>query len=159
MKNYLWLPAALLLVSCDAQPSASAPEEAATTDQSVVAEIEAVMADSAAGWNEGDMDRFMAIYSNDPDITFIGVNGLTRGGAEVEQRYRDTYDWSGPDPSGRGVLSFETVDFRPLGTDFAHFIGRYTLTYPDEREPVSGLTSLVFAREDGNWRIVADHSN
>ena len=152
------LLAALSLAACDAQPS-TAPEPAETTDQSIVAEIEAVMEDSAAGWNEGDMDRFLAIYSDDPTITFIGQNGLSRGRAEMEERYREVYDWSAPDPAGRGVLTFETIDFRPLGSDYAHYVGRYTLTYPDERDPDSGLTSLVFARENGQWRIVADHSS
>lgn len=157
MRPILFL-AALSLAACDAQTSTS-PEPTETTDQSVVAEIEAVMEDSAVGWNEGDMDRFLDIYSDDPTITFIGQNGLSRGRAEMEERYREVYDWSAPDPAGRGVLTFETVDFRPLGSDYAHYIGRYTLTYPDEREPDTGLTSLVFAREDGSWRIVADHSN
>ena len=158
MKLLMCLPAALLLAACDAQPG-TAPEATEAEQPTALGAIEAVMEDSAAGWNEGDMDRFLAIYSDDPSITFIGQNGLSRGRAEMEERYREVYDWSAPDPAGRGVLTFETIDFRPLGNDYAHYVGRYTLTYPDDRDPDSGLTSLVFARENGQWRIVADHSS
>ena len=77
----------------------------------------------------------------------------------MEQRYREAYDWSDPDPSERGILTFETLDFRPLGEDHALFIARYILTYPDDREPATGLTSLVFAREAEGWRLIADHSS
>ncbi|WAT17461.1 SgcJ/EcaC family oxidoreductase [Aurantiacibacter sp. MUD11] len=149
---------ALLLAACapDADVGSQEPESVAAPQ---VADIEAVMQDSAVGWNEGDMDRFLAIYSEAPETSFVGSDGLVRGRAAMEERYRDAYDWSQPDPAERGMLSFETVDFRPLGDGHALYIGRYILTYPDAREPATGLTSLVFAREDGSWRIIADHSS
>lgn len=160
MKTLIWLPAALLLGACDARsPVAVEPSEVATQAAPRASDIEAVMNDSAIGWNEGDMDRFLALYSEAPETSFIGSNELVYGKAKMEERYRSRYDWSGPDPAGRGILSFETLDFRPLGNDYAYYVGRYTLTYPDEREPVSGLTSLVFAREEDGWRLIADHSS
>ncbi len=152
----------LALAACTPEPT---PVDAATTQGSAmpqVAEIEAAMEESAAGWNEGDMDRFLAIYSNAKDTSFVGSGGLVRGRAAMEERYREAYDWSQPDPSERGTLSFETVDFRPLGENHALYIGRYTLTYPDDREPADGLTSLVFARDGtsvDSWKIIADHSS
>lgn len=152
------LVAALALAACSPRP---ASEEAATSAATVPqqADIEAVMAASAAGWNEGDMPRFLAIYSAAPETSFVGADGLVRGVEQMEARYREAYDWSQADPAERGVLSFETQDFRPLGDGYALYIGRYILTYPDGREPATGLTSLVFAREDGSWRIIADHSS
>ena len=150
--------AGLALAACT--PEAE-PGDAAATAQAAprLADIEAAMEDSAAGWNEGDMDRFLAIYSAAKDTSFVGSGGLVRGVEAMEERYREAYDWSQPDPSERGVLTFETQDFRPLGKDYALYIGRYVLTYPDDREPASGLTSLVFVREPGGWKIVADHSS
>ncbi|MGB3795496.1 MAG: nuclear transport factor 2 family protein [Alteraurantiacibacter sp.] len=125
-------------------------------------DIEAAMEASAAGWNEGDMGRFLAIYSDAKETSFVGSGGLVRGRAAMEARYRDAYDWSQADPAERGTLSFETVDFRPLGEDHALYIGRYVLTYPDDREPADGLTSLVFTRDGtslDSWKIIADHSS
>jgi len=158
MRAVFLLAGALALAGCDTAPAPPASESAAPA-AAPVAELEAAMADSAAGWNEGDMDRFLAIYSAAPETSFVGSGGLLRGVAAMEERYREAYDWSQPDPAERGVLTFETQDVRPLGPDHALYIGRYILTYPDGREPASGFTSLVFAREDGGWKIVADHSS
>ncbi len=159
MRFALLIAGVTALAACTPEPE---PVEAATTDTVAapqVSEIEAVMKDSAAGWNEGDMDRFLAIYSDAPDTSFVGSGGLMRGKAAMEERYREAYDWSQPDPAERGVLTFETEDFRPLGDVHALYIGRYILTYPDGREPATGFTSLIFAREDDSWKIVADHSS
>ncbi|MFB0612776.1 YybH family protein [Aurantiacibacter poecillastricola] len=141
------------------EPDPAEGELTEATAPPQVAEIEAVMEDSAAGWNAGDMNRFLAIYSRSPQASFVGSGGLLRGVEAMEERYREAYDWSRPDPSGRGVLTFETEDFRPLGDRHALYIGRYVLTYPDDREPATGLTSLVFAREENGWKIIADHSS
>ena len=162
------LPLALALFACDApgrEPTVDATE--ARDPATLQAEIETAMADSAAGWNEGDMARFLAIYSDAPETSFIGSSGLVRGKAAMEARYRDAYDWSKPEPAERGTLTFETQDVRPLGPDNALYIGRYILSFPEgsEKEPATGLTSLVFANErsddgaDAAWRIVADHSS
>ena len=156
----LAMAAALALPGCVSSTTyAVADEPTARASQATLRQIEAAMADSAAGWNEGDMDRFLAIYSDSPETSFVGSGGLVRGVAAMEERYRAAYDWSQPDPAERGVLSFETVDFRMIGSDHALFIGRYVLTYPGGREPASGLTSLVFAEEARGWKIVADHSS
>lgn len=152
------LVAALALAACAPQQANEAAATSAST-ASQQADIEAVMAGSAAGWNEGDMQRFLAIYSAAPETSFVSADGLLRGVGQMEARYRKAYDWSQADPAERGVLSFETQDFRPLGDRHALYIGRYILTYPDGREPANGLTSLVFAREGDSWRIIADHSS
>ncbi|MCJ8190996.1 YybH family protein [Sphingomicrobium aestuariivivum] len=147
---------ALGLAACQQQePDAPAAPDLAETR----AAIEAVLDASDDGWNEGDMDKFLSIYSDDPATSYVGSKGLSRGKAEFEERYRNAYDWSAPDNSERGTLSMETLDVRPLGPDHALYIGRYTLTYADDRDPDTGLTSLVFAREGEDWRIIADHSS
>ncbi|MCM8557911.1 YybH family protein [Sphingomicrobium sediminis] len=158
MRTIAIMAAAIGLAACEAgTPAPEAPVESA--EAVTAADIEALLADSAAGWNEGDMKRFLALYSDAPETSFAGSGGLLRGTAAMEQRYREAYDWSDPDPSERGILTFETLDFRPLGEDHALFIARYILTYPDDREPATGLTSLVFAREAEGWRLIADHSS
>jgi uncharacterized protein (TIGR02246 family) len=131
----------------------AAPAAAATPEEQAVV---AAMDDSAAGWNAGDMDRFMAIYSAAPDTSFVTKDGLLRGKAAMIERYRARYDFS--DAAKRGTLSFQTLDFRLLDPTHALYIGRYTLTYADGRKQ-SGPTSLVFAREASGWRIIADHSS
>lgn len=118
--------------------------------------VEAVIADSAKGWNAGDVERFMASYSDDPSTSFVTAEGPVRGKAAMLERYKTKYDFA--DPAKRGVLTFEAKDFRLLGKDHALYVARWTLTYPDGKS-ASGYTSLVMARERVGWRIIADHSS
>ncbi|MBN2971414.1 SgcJ/EcaC family oxidoreductase [Roseomonas aeriglobus] len=118
--------------------------------------IDAVMAESVAGWNAGDVDRFMRVYSTAPTASFVTSRGLLRGKAAMIDSYRKNYDFS--DSAKRGTLRIDRLDFRRLGPASALYIGRFTLTYPGGRTE-SGYTSLVLAKEADGWKIIADHSS
>jgi uncharacterized protein (TIGR02246 family) len=118
--------------------------------------VDRAMAQSVAGWNVGDIDRFMEVYSDDPATSFVAGEGLVRGKAAMKIRYQTKYDFA--DPAKRGTLTIERLDYRPLGRDYALYIGRYTLRYPDGRS-ASCPTGVVLHHEAGGWKIVADHSS
>lgn len=145
--RYGMLVATTVAIVCAAPASAASAEQGA---------VEAAMADSAAGWNAGDLARFMAVYSETPETSFVTREGVLRGKAVMSERYRTKYDFA--NAAKRGVLTFETLDFRLLDPTHAIYVGRYTLTYADGKTQ-SGPTSLVFARESGGWKIIADHSS
>lgn len=115
-----------------------------------------MIADAAKGWNAGDVDRFMASYSDAPETSFVTAEGLVRGKAAMLEQYKTKYDFA--DPAKRGVLTFETLDFRPLDKGHALYVARWTLTYSGGKT-ASGYTSLVMAHEAAGWRIIADHSS
>lgn len=141
---FLIIPAAIVL----ATPAMAHPPQKHA--------VERAMSDSAAGWNAGDMVRFMAIYSDDPLTSFVTADGLVRGRAAMAERYRKRYDFG--NAAKRGTLAFKTLDFRLLDRTHALYIARYTLSYPTGKSQ-SGPTSLVFRLEKGKWRIIADHSS
>lgn len=120
--------------------------------------IEAAMTDSAAGWDKGDIDRFLQVYSNDPATSFTTSEGIARSKADVRARYLKRYaaQWAA-DRSGASKLSFVFEDFRPLGADHALLTARWKLVQRGKEQ--SGMTTLVFRREAGDWKIVADHSS
>jgi len=125
------------------------------------AEILREMEDSAAGWNEGDIDRFLAIYSDDPATSFVGSAGIKRGKDGIRAQYLKSYTGqfgAGSNPDTRSTLAFVFEDFRSIGIDHALLIARWTLTKKGE-EPKTGMTSLLFRREAGGWKIIADHSS
>lgn len=126
------------------------------------ASIEARMKDSAEGWNRGDVDRFLAIYSDDPATSFTGSDGIARGKAGIRARYLVSYhdQFAGMASAVPTKLSFTFEDFRMLGADYALLIARWKLVkFSDEAGAKSGMTSLLFHREPGGWKIVADHSS
>lgn len=120
------------------------------------AAVEAAMAASAAGWNAGDVDRFLKVYSDAPQTSFVTKTGIVRGKAAMRALYLQHFAFG--DAAKRGTLSFATLDFRLFDPTHALLIARYTLTYSDGKKR-SGPTSLIFARESTGWHIVADHSS
>ncbi len=113
--------------------------------------IAAAMATSAAGWNAGDLDRFMAVYAD--DAVYVTARGVVRGKAAIAARYASSFTGGG---NTRGKLSFEMLVERPIDATHRVLIARWTLT---GKETQSGYTTLVFARRGDGWRILTDHSS
>ncbi len=125
-----------------ATPALTAPQQ----------QVMAAMTASGAGWNAGDLDRFVAVYAD--DATFVIKDGVLRGKAAIADRYRPSFTASG---NARGKLSFEPVAFRMIGPAQQLLIARWRLSGGAKEE--SGMTTLLWERRPGGWRIVADHSS
>jgi uncharacterized protein (TIGR02246 family) len=120
--------------------------------------VMAAMTDSAAGWNAGDLDRFMAVYADAPTTTYVTGGGLAHGKAEIASHYHAYF--GGTQDAERGRLSFEQLDFRLLDPTHALLIARYTVTPAGKRTKAwTGPTSLVFEKRAAGWRVIADHSS
>lgn len=132
--------------------AASVATPAAVAERQVLAAME----QSAAGWNAGDLDRFLRIYSDAPDTSFVVKDGVIRGRAAIAARYRPRF---APEAAAaRGVLSFETLRFTLLDARHALLVARYRLMVAGKPDQ-TGPTTLLFVRERGAWRISADHSS
>jgi uncharacterized protein (TIGR02246 family) len=116
------------------------------------AEVHAMLDEQAADWNRGDLAAFVRSYWDDPGLTFLGSDGLTRGRADLLARYEENY----ATPEARGRLAFELLDLRQLGHDAAVVLGRYQLT---RSPPASGFFTLVVERRGGELVITHDHSS
>lgn len=115
-------------------------------------QVMAAMDVSAAGWNAGSLDRFVAVYAD--DATFVTKGDVLRGKAAIADRYRASFAAGG---NTRGKLSFEAVAFRTVGPAQQLLIARWKLTGAAKEE--SGMTTLLWERRPAGWRIVADHSS
>ncbi len=146
------LPLLLIAAGCkQGQDDASVPAPVAR------AAIEAAMRDSAAGWNSGDLDRFMAVYADDPATSYVTSDDLIRGKSSIAARYAPSFRRGA---NTRGTLDFATLDFRMVGPDYALFTARYRLTpTATGGKAAQGPTTLLFRRTPQGWRIVADHSS
>ncbi len=120
------------------------------TDGARDAAIATVMDDQEAAWDRGDIDGFMAGYSD--TVCFIGSRGRTCGRAAVTANYKRSY----PDKAAMGDLSFQTDEVLPLGTDHAWATGRWTLVRATDT--LHGGYTLLWVKEQTGWRIARDHS-
>ena len=115
--------------------------------------VRAILGAQETAWNEGKVDTFLEGYWKSDGLTFSGSQGITRGFAGVEERYRKSY----PDRQAMGRLDFSGLEFRALGPDRALVLGHWHLTR--DKGDIGGVFSLVFQRFPVGWRIIHDHTS
>lgn len=114
------------------------------------AAVEAALADSVAGWNAGDLDRYMAVYA--ADATYVAPDGLVQGRAAIAARYRPAF--VGP----HAKLIVRVLAIRTISEAHQLVFAQWRLT--DAAGGVKqGPTTLLFERRKEGWRIIADHSS
>lgn len=126
---------------------------AAAAAQTPADEIEAVLRDAEAGWNAGDLERYMQSYAQTDSLRFAGGAKVTRGWQTTLDRYRAGY----PDRTAMGTLAFTELDVTTLGPDAAYVFGRWELQRAEDRP--HGLFTLIVRRLPEGWRIVHDHTS
>jgi uncharacterized protein (TIGR02246 family) len=114
----------------------------------------AMLNDSVAAWNRGDIDAFATSYKNSPDILFIGKT-VSHGYAQMLAAYKKHYATR----EQMGVLSFAQLQVQPLDARFATVTGNFHL----ERTPAGGGNAdgyflLVVEKTSAGWKIVRDDS-
>jgi uncharacterized protein (TIGR02246 family) len=115
-------------------------------------QIRAVLNDTAEGWNQGDLKRYLAAYT--PAATEMGANG-PEGGVEAIERTMLRGFWKTGRPLQR--LRYEHVDVRMLGKEHALVTGQFVLTGGD-RPDRTGWFTTVWAKTRQGWRMMHDHS-
>jgi ketosteroid isomerase-like protein len=116
-------------------------------------EIRAMLDESAAAWNRGDLDGHLA--DNADSITFMTRNGPITGKGRTADALRQSFFRDGTPVQS---LRFEQVTVRPLGAGHALVVGRFILTGGGEEER-SGWFSTVWERRSEGWRVIHDHSS
>jgi uncharacterized protein (TIGR02246 family) len=120
------------------------------------AEVRAMMKDSEATWNRGDLAAFVSFYEDSPDTTFVGEKIVRGGAAALLDRYQSRY----PTPEKRGILTFSDIEVRPLSENLAIVIGRFHLKRPSTGGgDASGRYSLVVRKGPSGWKIIHDHTS
>jgi len=149
MRNTLRMASATLLVFI----TACTPSQPRVGDPA--AEVRAVWNAGVEAWNRGDLDAFMSVYWNSPDLVFFSNKAETRGWQQTLERYRATYKAEGRQ---MGTLDFPQLEFKVLGPEVVLARGQWRLKMSDGKES-TGMTSVTFQKRPEGWRIVHDHSS
>lgn len=143
---------AILLVSCTGNVSFNNKPQSADLN-TMKTEIESAMKVQEDAWNRGDIPGFMAVYKNDPEISFVSSRGIDKGYETILARYLKSY----PDKATMGKLEFEILEFISAGTDNAMVLGKWTL-YRENDQP-GGFFSLLWENSPQGWKIINDHTS
>ena len=118
-------------------------------------QIAAAMQQSAASWNRGDLDGFLAVYRDDARTAFMAPQ-ITYGLSDIKARYARSYFKEGK-PKGR--LSYDDLKFRALGSEHVLMTGRWHLTDIETAKQQHGYYTLIWERTAAGWKIIHDHSS
>ncbi|MFO7565246.1 MAG: DUF4440 domain-containing protein [Enhygromyxa sp.] len=145
---------ALLTIGC--AHASSSPRAQACADSFDPAAVTAVLDRQREAWNVGDLEGFLAGYERSEALLFTSGAKIRRGFEETREKYRARY---GEAPETMGVLSFEILDVRGLGScsEGAIVLGRWGLS--ETAQAGSGVFSLVLERQGDEWLIVHDHTS
>ena len=144
-------PTAILLlivvtVSCD---KFSKPKFDVRAEE---AAVRAVMAAQQIAWNNGDLEEFMKGYWKSDSLQFIGPRGIHHGWQEALDGYKRGY----PDRAAMGTVSFELLKVTPLPPGHFVVMGRFHMIRSVGN--LDGAFTLVFAKIDGRWVAIYDHT-
>ena len=119
-------------------------------------EVQAMLKNSEAAWNRGDLVAFSADYEDSPETTFIGRDVVRGGTQAILGRYRQRY----PNREAMGTLTFSEIEARPLAAGLALASGKYTLKRTAAGGgDASGRFTLVLRKTPSGWKIIHDHSS
>jgi uncharacterized protein (TIGR02246 family) len=118
-------------------------------------QIEAILHESAAAWNRGDLDGFMRPYLTGSGATFMG-DDVVRGYDAIRDFYRGSW-FRGGAPTVN--LAYRDIEVRPLGPNYALVLGKWFVSDKTTgQETRHGTFSLTWVRTREGWRILHDHS-
>lgn len=115
-------------------------------------EIRALFETTAIGWNEGNLEKYLSVYT--PDATEMLANGPAGGVEAIEKTMKEGF-WK----TGRPIqkLRYESIVVRMLGKKVALVTGQFVLSGANRADRAGWFTS-VWEKTKKGWRIIHDHS-
>lgn len=123
-------------------------------DKSLENEIIATIHESAVAWNRGELDGFMSYYKKTTELRFAANASVSKGWDKARQAYVKSF----ADKENMDSLKFSELDVEVITNDRALVFARFTNVKKD-KSVKTGLTTLYMIKENGDWKILYDHSS
>jgi len=148
----------LATIACAVLSASCQPADFDPDDPAVVAAIESIVEEAMEGSSNVDADRALAMAEGEGELTFITGDVMLSGLDYIRETFRDTY--AGIESQDHTILEKRV---RILSPDVAIVIAVAEGTYTDQAgwtsEPVGIGTTIVFVRENGEWRARHAHQS
>jgi uncharacterized protein (TIGR02246 family) len=127
-------------------------------DPAVIAAIDSIVAEAMEGSKSVDADRVLAMAEGEGELTFITGDVMLTGLETIREAFTDTY--AGLQGQNQTIIEKRV---RILSADVAIVIAVSEGTYTDRAgwtsEPVGIGHTIVFVRENGQWRARHAHQS
>ena len=144
---------AVVLTGC--RPSAGTVDP---NDPVITATIDSLLQVVMAGAAAADADRVLAPAAGEGELTFVTGDVILTGLEPIRERFRATY--AGLQRQDQTVIEKRIRVLSPdVAIAFAVAEGTYTDKAGWTSEPVGIGTTIVFVKENGEWRIRHAHQS
>lgn len=127
-------------------------------DPAIMAAIDSIVERAMAGARNVDVDEVLAMAQGEGELTFITGDVMLTGFDRIYAQFKDTYD--GLQSQQQTVVEKRV---RILSPDVVVVMAVAEGTYTDKAgwtsEPVGIGTTIVFVRENGQWRARHAHQS
>jgi ketosteroid isomerase-like protein len=151
MKRLISLVLMAIAMTVVAIPQAQAQQSDAERD------ITAALVNSANCWNRGDLEGYLNIYSNRPEMTIIAQKEVVQGIDKYRKGLAPLFDPA--NTAARGLRTFEVISFIPIDNDNAVIV---ISTKRQSSVPAANVTvvnSMLFKRGAFGWHIILNHAS
>ncbi|MCA1748072.1 MAG: DUF4440 domain-containing protein [Parasphingopyxis sp.] len=131
----------------------ASPAGAGETPAPITAEQ--AFAEMRAAWNRGDLEAALDGYWNSPDLVWVSRSGVSRGFAQFAEGMRADF---GDAPETMGEFTAEILDSRQIGDYGAITVARWSIDR-DGEQIMGGVSTMLWRRIEGEWRIVLEHAS
>lgn len=153
IRPILWIAGVVLFAACQPQSTDFDPQ-----DSAAIAEINSLVEKAMEGARNADADRVLEMAEGASDLTFITGDVMLSGVETIRAAFEDTYE--GIEGQSQTVIDSK---IRLLSRDVAIVTAVAEGTYTDRAgwtsEPVGMGHTLVFVRQDGEWRVRHAHQS
>ncbi|HYY26563.1 MAG TPA: hypothetical protein VE860_01390 [Chthoniobacterales bacterium] len=104
-------------------------------------------------WNARDLDGYMEMFWQSPDLVYAVDNEVTWGWADLRAELMRGY----PDRSAMGVATSEKLEIRVLTADFATAVNSWSMQFPKVK--VLGTSVVMLRKFSEGWRIICGHTS
>lgn len=137
---------------------ACGPDQFDPNDPAVTAAIDSLVTVAMEGAANVDADRVLSIAEGDGELTFVTGDVLLSGLEPIRARFKATYAGL-----ARQDQTVNEKRVRVLSADVAVVVAIAEGTYTDQAgwtsDPVGIGTTIVFVRENGQWRARHAHQS
>jgi uncharacterized protein (TIGR02246 family) len=106
-------------------------------------------------WNAHDIEGYMKVYSNSPDLLVVVDSEQYNGWQQLHDSYVNGYQ----DRIGRGFIDPKRIKIKLLKPDLALALTWWSVSFPNSKQKVVGNTTMDLQKSDDGWKIIASHTS
>ena len=106
-------------------------------------------------WNAHDIEGYMKVYSNSPDLLVVVDSEQYNGWQQLHDSYVNGYQ----DRIGRGFIRPKRIKIKLLKPDLALALTWWSVSFPNSKQKVVGNTTMDLQKSDDGWKIIASHTS